>query len=136
MSWVWLDLRLFTTQFPVQVLLDTRKLREILRRIRLLSANQSSHSICKQSSQTRTQLIIVTDNCSTSCQLELKRTFCIWFGKDYDFILRMIYSMVLYFNVADSEGINDSFSESPSDIEGTYFYNFKCSERFKTLNLN
>jgi len=33
--------------------------------------------------------------------------------------------MVLYFNVADSEGINDSFSESPSDIEDDDLENFE-----------
>ena len=62
MSWVrvWLDLRLFTTQFFDKVLLDTCKFREckikeILTSIWLISA---------ESTQTRTQVIIVTNNCS------------------------------------------------------------------------
>ena len=65
-SWVqvWLALGLFATQFSDKVLLDTymkvngMRIKEILRRIWLLSANKikPSESICKQSSQVKLEL--------------------------------------------------------------------------------
>ena len=51
------------------------KIKEILRRIWLISANKikPSESICKQSSQTQTQVIIVTNNCHTSLPVNARK---------------------------------------------------------------
>jgi hypothetical protein len=51
------------------------EIKEILRRIWLISANKikPSESICKQSSQTQTQVIIVTNNCHTSLPVNARK---------------------------------------------------------------
>jgi len=72
-------MRWLKTQFSDKILLDkymkVKRMgtKDILRRVWLISANKMkpSKSICKQSSQTRTQLIKVTNNCRSTQHITL-----------------------------------------------------------------